>query len=391
MARFMDLIDSGDHESAAFLLADDTRYYSLGNYYSDDVPWGDRRWDFIGRSPEEVIAYWGWGHVRHAHLPRTLDGLPVRSIHASPEVQGSLLSAHMMANLDIEVDMDGGIATGRSYMFGYQATSSLPLQPTHVVRMRDTWERHRETWEWTERFNVQFWFEQMSGHSARSTDAAGSRRGSWNPTDTLGLESPGQTPAQRAPEPSRGFAPGSVRSNRHLPPGAASMKGNGDLKTKLSDRIQIENTLSRFYDHFDAGRFRDASELLAPDATYYASFFTARGPTELCEFWQRNVILHHGGTPQTAHLSTNLDIEIDEGTGTATASSYVVCFQCLPDFPLQATHVVRCIDRFSEEDDAWSWRERRILPYLYRETSRHARKHNRPGPWDPAVIPPGNS
>jgi hypothetical protein len=155
-----------------------------------------------------------------------------------------------------------------------------------------------------------------------------------------------------------------------------------------TDRGHIENLLARFCDLFDQGRFAEASALFAPDARYYASFFTANDPGELLEFWQRNVILHHGGTPQTAHVNTNIDIEIDDGAGTAVASSTMVCYQCLPDFVLQATHVVRCIDRFTRVDGTWRWNERRILPYLYGDTSRHARLHNKPGPFDAASSPP---
>jgi hypothetical protein len=155
-----------------------------------------------------------------------------------------------------------------------------------------------------------------------------------------------------------------------------------------SDRGHIENLIARFCDRFDHGHLHEAAELFSEDCVYHASFFTAHGRAELMQFWDENVILHERGTPETAHMHTNLDIDVDSENGRAEARSYMVCFQALEDFPLQATHVVRCIDRFSRSEGAWSWKERRILPYLYGDTSRHARRHNRPGPWNAKSSPP---
>jgi hypothetical protein len=197
ISRFCDLLDSGDHEGAAGLLAEDVTYYSLTDLYRDDIPAEGRRWDFIGRGRQDVIDFWDWGHRRYEHLPTTRDGIPVRSIYADPEITDSLLSSHVMCNLDIEIDEEGGTAAVRSYMFCYQATPSFAFQPTHVMRCRDRWVRRGENWQWVERYHVPFWYENMSGHSARATDAAGMRRGSWNPTDTLGLTPPGQERRQR--------------------------------------------------------------------------------------------------------------------------------------------------------------------------------------------------
>jgi hypothetical protein len=154
------------------------------------------------------------------------------------------------------------------------------------------------------------------------------------------------------------------------------------------DRALIENAMARFCEHFDNGRLEAAAELFAPDVRYLGSFFTAADRDELLAFWKRNVILYENGTPQTAHMNTNIDISVDEDNGTAEARSYLVTFQALHDFALQATNVVRCVDRFTKSNGSWLWRERRVLPYLFGDTSRQAREHVAPGPWDPQSSPP---
>jgi hypothetical protein len=188
IARFIDLLDSGDHEGCAALFADDLRYYALAHFYSDDTPEEEQLYDFIGRSREELVAWWDWGHVRYGPIPTTIDGLPVRSVFASSSISDSLLSAHMMCNYDIDVDEEAGVARARSYMFSYQATEDMPFQPTHIMRCRDLFERRGETWEWVERKHVPLVYENMTGHSGRTTGAE--RRGSWDPHATMGLHPP---------------------------------------------------------------------------------------------------------------------------------------------------------------------------------------------------------
>jgi hypothetical protein len=184
IARFCDLVDSGDHERTAELFAEDAQYFALAHFYSDDTPEEQRVYDFWGTSRADLVSFWDYGHTRYEPVPTTLDGIAVRSVFAEPATVGSLLSAHMMCNYDIEVDEEAGTASAHSYMFCYQSTADMPFQPTHLMRCRDRFERRGDRWEWVERKHVPLFYENMSGHSART--GTGERRGSWEPDNTLG-------------------------------------------------------------------------------------------------------------------------------------------------------------------------------------------------------------
>ena len=55
------------------------------------------------------------------------------------------------------------------------------------------------------------------------------------------------------------------------------------------------------------------------------------GKEAVLEFLQ-NVILYDG-KPQTKHVMSNMQIDVDEAAGVATAQCYIIVFQALEDFP----------------------------------------------------------
>lgn len=79
------------------------------------------------------------------------------------------------------------------------------------------------------------------------------------------------------------------------------------------------------------------------------------------------------GTPHTKHLTTNVivDADADADAGTARARSYFTVFQGLADFPLQAIISGRYHDTFERIDDTWWFAERRMIPELYGDLSKH--------------------
>ena len=56
-----------------------------------------------------------------------------------------------MTNLVIDVADDGTQATAKSYVFVFQATASLPLQPVYLARYRDTFALTDGAWHFVER------------------------------------------------------------------------------------------------------------------------------------------------------------------------------------------------------------------------------------------------
>jgi hypothetical protein len=91
-------------------------------------------------------------------------------------------------------------------------------------------------------------------------------------------------------------------------------------------------------------------------------------------------MLHHmlrrypDGTPRTAHVTTNLLIQVDETAGTASATSYITILQAEPDskFPLQAIFSGRYQDRFHRLQGEWHFLERALVPTLLGDLSRNA-------------------
>ncbi len=68
--------------------------------------------------------------------------------------------------------------------------------------------------------------------------------------------------------------------------------------------------------------------------------------------------VHEDGTLRTRHLSTNVQIDIDEAADSATARSYYVVLQQTNKLPFQPIVGGRYDDRFERIDGAWRFAER---------------------------------
>lgn len=84
-----------------------------------------------------------------------------------------------------------------------------------------------------------------------------------------------------------------------------------------------------------------------------------------------NVTLYDG-VPLSKHVMSNVQIEVDEGSGTATAQCYISVFQAVPpDFPLQAIFMGHYHDRFEQDGSGWHFKHRLITNFLVGDLSRH--------------------
>jgi hypothetical protein len=81
-----------------------------------------------------------------------------------------------------------------------------------------------------------------------------------------------------------------------------------------------------------------------------------------------NVTLYDG-VPMTRHLMSNVRIALDGDR--ATAESCITVMQGLPDFPLQAIFIGSYYDTFERRGGRWLFKERRIVPDLVGDLSRH--------------------
>jgi ketosteroid isomerase-like protein len=137
-------------------------------------------------------------------------------------------------------------------------------------------------------------------------------------------------------------------------------------------RLVVEALILRYAERIDRGDFAGVGELFAegaiaaPDGTVLA-----RGQAQVQQLYERTTRRYEDGTPRTKHVTTNLQIELDEERGEATARSYFTVLQGLPGFPLQPIVAGRYEDRFGRRADRWSFRERRMLVDLVGDVSRH--------------------
>jgi hypothetical protein len=93
------------------------------------------------------------------------------------------------------------------------------------------------------------------------------------------------------------------------------------------------------------------------------------GKAAVLEFLQ-NVILYDG-KPQTKHVMSNVQIDHDDDSGQASAQCYIIVFQALEDFPMQAIFGGHYHDRFVKTGESWEFVSRDISPDLVGDLSRH--------------------
>ena len=135
----------------------------------------------------------------------------------------------------------------------------------------------------------------------------------------------------------------------------------------------IENLVARYAELVDAGDFAGLGEMFA-DATFGGEGDNAvHGRQAVADVFRAMVRVYDDGTPRTKHVTTNLQLEVDEASGTAEARSYVVVFQALPELPLQPIVAGRYRDRFVRRDAVWCFAERRFTTDLVGDVSRHLR------------------
>lgn len=117
IARYAELVDAGDFEGMADLLA--------------DAGIGDGAAPSLLRGRESIAAMFARTTRRYA------DGTP--------------RTKHITTNLVLEIEADTSQASARSYWTVLQAVEELPLQPILAGRYHDRFVRRAGTWRFAER------------------------------------------------------------------------------------------------------------------------------------------------------------------------------------------------------------------------------------------------
>jgi len=134
---------------------------------------------------------------------------------------------------------------------------------------------------------------------------------------------------------------------------------------------QISNLICRYAECIDSGNLEGLADLLSEAGFGAGKGPLARGRDRILDLYKTTVRIYPDGTPRTKHLVTNMVIDIDEGSGTATARSYWTVLQATPDKPLGPILSGRYNDRFEHRDVGWVFTERRITTDLAGDVSAH--------------------
>jgi len=135
---------------------------------------------------------------------------------------------------------------------------------------------------------------------------------------------------------------------------------------------QIRNLLGRYTECMDLGDFEGLADLFRNAVmTDYEGNEVARGYDGVLASYRNGTQLYDG-VPGTKHVTTNVQIKVDEVAGTATAKSAYVVFQATPDLPLQPIITGRYHDDFAVgADGEWHFTIRRFAVDSMGDLSQH--------------------
>jgi 3-phenylpropionate/cinnamic acid dioxygenase small subunit len=146
---------------------------------------------------------------------------------------------------------------------------------------------------------------------------------------------------------------------------SASMMGDYGTDGDMTDSAQAITTLIYSYaELLDAGDLDGVGGLFAhgricgvengPPETVFA------GSDRVRQMYEMAIQFYEDGTPKTKHLTTNVQVDVDDATGTATGSAYYCVTQATPDLPLQVIVTGHYRDTFHRIEGVW-WFDSRTM------------------------------
>ena len=138
---------------------------------------------------------------------------------------------------------------------------------------------------------------------------------------------------------------------------------------------EIEHLLYAYAERLDTGDLDGVADLFAdgricgvkdgPPETVFEGRAGVRG------MYEAMTRLYEDGTPKTKHVTTNVQVHVDEPAGTGSARAYFTVFQATPALPLQAIISGRYEDTFHRVDGTWRFDTRTMLIDLVGDLSQH--------------------
>ncbi|MGN8055993.1 nuclear transport factor 2 family protein [Pedobacter sp. 22163] len=141
---------------------------------------------------------------------------------------------------------------------------------------------------------------------------------------------------------------------------------------KISSEREIENLIARYTHLLDKGDLAEVGALFAHGRIGSLGAYTDGADIE--SMLRSNLQIYSNGTPQTAHVTTNTTIHINDEESSATAKSYLVIYQQDSErsFPLQVIMTGTYDDIFVRIDGKWQFKERSLSMGFAGDLSHHA-------------------
>jgi 3-phenylpropionate/cinnamic acid dioxygenase small subunit len=141
------------------------------------------------------------------------------------------------------------------------------------------------------------------------------------------------------------------------------------------DAREIENLIYHYAELIDAGDLDGVAALFArgrilgvedgPPETVF------EGATRVRQMYGMATRLYEDGTPKTKHLTSNVQIYVDDEAGSARATAYYCVTQATPELPLQIIVTGHYRDTFHRIDGTWWFDSRTMYVDQVGDTGHH--------------------
>lgn len=138
----------------------------------------------------------------------------------------------------------------------------------------------------------------------------------------------------------------------------------------MSAREEILHLINRYAFTIDTGDLEGFASLFEHGELIMEGAAPIAGRQQALEAIS-GVRIYEDGTPRTKHVTSNVDLNIDEEAGTAKSERYVTIFQQTEGFPLQPIFSGHYFDDFERVDGSWRFKKRVIRYALVGDLSAH--------------------
>lgn len=139
----------------------------------------------------------------------------------------------------------------------------------------------------------------------------------------------------------------------------------------MTGKNEITSLINQYSYTLDAGDLHGFVRLFEYSYWCVDGFPENYGSEELFENVISKIIIYEDGTPRTRHITTNVELSIDENVGKASGQRYLMVLQEAPVFPLQIILSGHYFDEFVRVDGVWRFSRCIIKHPLVGNMSKH--------------------